>query len=308
MAVVASAIVPLTLLIALGFALRRGAFLPEAFWPGLDRLNYWVLFPALIFVSLATARGGLEGSGRVALAVWGGLAVVAALTLAGRRVLANDGRAFTSVFQGAVRFNSFVAFAAVPVLFPGAAGLTALLVAVTVPIVNVACVTVLARYAGTQPLRWGRLLRSVAANPLIVASLAGAAARAVALPLGPLEDALALLGQASLGTGLLSVGATLRFRGVAAQWRPIAASSVLKLLALPLATGALAVALRLPAEQLAPLLVFQALPTATAAFVLARAMGGDERLMATILAVQTVLALVWLPVVFAVASSVLTRL
>lgn len=303
MAVVASAIVPLTLLIALGFALRRGAFLPEPFWPGLDRLNYWVLFPALIFVSLASARGGLDGAGRVALATWGGLALVAALALAARRVVAADGPAFTSVFQGAVRFNSFAAFAVVPVLFPGAAGLTALLVAVTVPVVNVACVTVLARYAGRHPLRWRRVLRSVAGNPLILASLAGIAARAVALPLGPVEDALGLLGQASLGTGLLSVGATLRFRGVAAQWRPIAAATLLKLVALPLATWGVASALALPPAQLAPLLVFQALPTASAAFVLARAMGGDERLMASVLAVQTVLALGWLPVAFAVAGS-----
>ncbi len=304
MSTVAAAIVPLTLLIALGFALRRAAFLPEPFWPGLDRLNYWVLFPALIFVSLATARGGLEGSGRVALAVWGGLAVVATLALLGRRVLAADGRSFTSAFQGSVRFNSFAAFAVVPVLFPGAAGLTALLVAMTVPVVNVASVTVLARFAGRHPLRWSRVARSVAGNPLIVASLAGIAVRSVQLPLGPFEDALGLLGQASLGTGLLSVGATLRFRGVAAQLRPIAGSSVLKLVALPLATWGFARALGVPPEQLAPVLVFQALPTSSAAFVLARAMGGDERLMASILAIQTALALGWLPIAFGVVGRV----
>ncbi len=306
MSTVAAAIVPLTLLIALGFALRRAAFLPEPFWPGLDRLNYWVLFPALIFVSLATARGGLVGSGRVALAVWGGLAVVATLALLGRRALAADDPAFTSVFQGSVRFNSFAAFAVVPVLFPGAAGLTALLVAMTVPVVNVASVTVLARFAGRHPLRWSRVARSVAGNPLILASLAGIAVRGAALPLGPFEEALGLLGQASLGTGLLSVGATLRFRGVAAQLRPIAGSSLLKLVALPLATWGFALALRLPPEQLAPLLVFQALPTSSAAFVLARAMGGDERLMASLLAVQTALALGWLPIAYAVARGVLT--
>jgi predicted permease len=146
-------------------------------------------------------------------------------------------------------------------------------------------------------------VRSVAGNPLILASLAGIAARAVVLPLGPFEDALGLLGQASLGTGLLSVGATLRFRGVAAQLRPIAGASVLKLVALPLATWAIARALQLAPDQVGPLLVFQALPTASAAFVLARAMGGDERLMASILAVQTLLALGWLPVAFTVARA-----
>lgn len=306
MSLAASALIPLTLLIALGFALRRRDFLPEPFWPGLDRLNYWVFFPALIFVSLATARSSLDGGGKVALAVWGGLAIVAALALVARPVLAADGRAFTSVFQGAVRFNSYVAFGVVPVLFPGSAGLTALLVAVTVPAVNVACVAVLARFAGRHPLRASRVVRSVVTNPLILASLLGAAVGAVSAPLGPLEDALRLLGQASLATGLLSVGATLRFRGMRALVRPIAASSALKLLALPLATWVVATAVGVPSSMLAPLLLFQALPTASAAFVLARAMGGDERLMATILAVQTVLALGWLPLVYVVVRGTLT--
>lgn len=298
MVLVASALIPLTLLIALGFGLRRGTFLPDPFWPGLDRLNYWVFFPALIFVSLATARSGLDGGGRVALAVWGGLAIVATLALVGRRALAADERSFTSVFQGSIRFNSYVAFGVVPVLFPGSAGLTALLVAVTVPAVNVASVAVLARFAGRHPLRAARVVRTVATNPLILASLLGAAVGAASAPLGPFEDALRLLGQASLATGLLSVGATLRFRGVRSLVRPIAAASALKLVALPLATWGVAAVVGVPASMLAPLLLFQALPTASAAFVLARAMGGDERLMATILAVQTVLALGWLPLVF----------
>jgi len=296
---VVGALVPLALLIALGFALRRARFLPEPFWPSLDRLNYWVLFPALIFVSLATAGRGLAGGGSVAVAVWGALLVVSAITLALRGTLGVDGTGFSSVYQGAVRFNSYVAFAALPVLYPGSEGLTALLVAVTVPVVNVACVVALARFASRTPLRGRRLLGSVASNPLIVASLLGAAVQGLAWPLGPFEGALRTLGAASLACGLLSVGATLRFGHVREGWRPIAASTALKFVALPLATWGLAAALGVPAATLAPLVVFQALPTASASFVLARAMGGDEKLMAAILAVQTVAALLWLPWVVA---------
>lgn len=304
MATVANALVPLALLIALGFALRRGAFLPEPFWPGLDRLNYWVFFPALIFVSLATARGGIPDGGRVALAVWTALALTAALTLALRRGVAHDGPAFTSVFQGAVRFNSFAAFALLPVVFPGSAGLTALLVAVTVPVVNVLCVLMLARFATKRPLSARRVVRSVASNPLVLASLAGVAVGAAHLPLGPAEAGLRLLGDASLASGLLSVGATLRFRQLRGWARPLTAATLFKLVALPAFTWAAGRLLGVPAVTLAPVLVFQSLPTASAAFVLARAMGGDERLMATILAVQTVLALVWLPLAFVLARSV----
>ncbi|MDA0700304.1 MAG: AEC family transporter [bacterium] len=296
---VAGALVPLAILIALGFALRRGAFLPEPSWPSLDRLNYWVLFPALIFVSLATAGRGLENGSAVAFVVWGALLLVSAATLLVRRGLGTDGPGFTSVYQGAVRFNSYVALGALPVLFPGSEGLTALIVAVTVPVVNVTCVLVLARFAGRTPLRGRPLLRSVTSNPLIIASLLGAAVQALAWPLGPLEGALRTLGAASLACGLLSVGATLRFDHVRRGWRPIAASTALKFVALPAATWLIAAWFGLPPSLLAPLVVFQALPTASASFVLARAMGGDEKLMAAILAVQTVVAMAWLPWAYA---------
>lgn len=296
---VASALVPLALLIALGFTLKRSRFLPEGFWPSLDRLTYWVFFPALIFVSLATAEVGLGDAGALAVSVWTGLSLVALLALALRGRLAPDGAAFTSVFQGGIRFNSYVAFLVVPVLYPGTDALTALLVGLTVPLVNVYCVTALARHAAPGPLRWHALLASVVRNPLVLASLSGIAAGQLQLPLGPAATFLETLGEAALATGLLSVGATLRFRSVRATWRPILTSTALKFVALPLATAGVGLLLGLDATVLAPLVLFQALPTASASYVLARAMHGDERLMASILAMQTLAALAWLPLVYA---------
>ncbi|MDZ7706275.1 MAG: AEC family transporter [Trueperaceae bacterium] len=299
MPLVASALVPIVLLIALGLALRRSRFLPEPFWPGLDRLNYWVFFPSLIFVSLAGADSGLVGTGPVGLAVWGGLAATAGAALLLGRIATADGPAFTSVFQGSIRFNSYVAFIVVPTLFPGSEALTALLVALTVPVVNVASVVVLARHASSAPLRWRTLLTSVASNPLILASLLGVGASRLAVPLGPFEAALTTLGQASLASGLLSVGAILRFGEIRASVRPIAVSTALKAVILPATTFAFATALGLPTSTTGPLIVFQALPTAPASYVLAKAMGGDGDLMAAILAVHTVAAMAWLPLAFA---------
>ncbi|MDZ7802201.1 MAG: AEC family transporter [Trueperaceae bacterium] len=297
MSLVASALVPLTVLIVLGIALKRSRFLPDTFWPGLDRLNYWVFFPSLIFVSLATTEGGLAGSGPVALSVWGGLGLVAIAALALRTRLAADGPAFTSVFQGSIRFNSYVAFIVLPVLYPGSEGLTALLVALTVPVVNVLCVSVLARHGAGAALRWRTLLGSIVTNPLIVASVLGVIMGRLDVPLGPLASSLQMLGQAALAAGLLSVGATLRFRNVRSGWRQVLASMALKFAGLPLATWAVASLLGVRPELLGPLLLFQAMPTASASYVLARAMRGDERLMAAILAVHTLAALAWLPVV-----------
>jgi predicted permease len=298
MSAIGDALIPLTLSIALGFVLKRTGFLPDPFWAGLDRLNYWVLFPALIFVTLAAAPTGVA-PGPVVLAVWGGLLTVTGLSFLAWRISRVDGPAFTSMLQGAIRFNSFAAFATIPVLYPEAGALTALLVASTVPLVNVICVLTLSRFASGTPVRGMRLLRSIATNPLILASILGILWQGLEWGLGPLEGGLRLFGSASLGTGLLSVGATLTFTHVRAGVTPIALATVLKFVALPLATALFAFLLDVPREVMPVVLLFQALPTASAAYVLARAMGGDAPLVAAILAVQTVLALLWLPVVVA---------
>ena len=180
-------------------------------------------------------------------------------------------------------------------LYPDSAALTALLVASTVPVVNVICVVLLSRYASGTVVQPRRLLQSILSNPLILASLAGVAWQALGWPLGSAEGGLRLLGEASLGTGLMSVGATLSFRQVRTGASPILLASLLKFVALPTVTLFIALALAVPREVLPVLVLFQALPTASASFVLARAMGGDAPLMAAILAVQTVAAFAWLP-------------
>ena len=50
-----SALLPVFLLIAAGFALRHTVLREEAQWHGIARLTFFVLFPALIVGSLARA-------------------------------------------------------------------------------------------------------------------------------------------------------------------------------------------------------------------------------------------------------------
>ena len=68
-----------------------------------------------------------------------------------------------------------------------------------------------------------------------------------------------------------------------------------KFLALPLLSLWAGRLLGLPPEALGALVVFQAQPTATASYVLARQLGGDADLMANIVTAQTLLAFAVLP-------------
>lgn len=293
------ALVPIALLIGLGALLRRSGFLSAAFWPQAERLAYYLLLPALLIHSLATAHlDGVPVGGLAAVLVLSTVAA-AAILVAMRPLLAVDGAAFTSVFQGGVRFNNYVGVSAAAGLY-GVQGvaLAAVANAAIVPTVNVLCVMVFARYGSAgRPTPVG-LLRQVALNPLVIGSVGGILLQALKLGLPPgIEPLLRALGQASLPIGLLCVGAALDF-GTARSWlQPVATASAVKFGLMPLATMLACLALGLRGPAAATALLFQALPTASSAYIMARQLGGDAALMAGITAVQTVLAALALPLV-----------
>ena len=290
---------PLFALIVGGFYLRRWAFPNDAFWPGAERLNYFILFPALLFSSLASAPLDNPALPRLALAVLLalGLAWLALLLL--RRLRGWPAGRFGAFTQGALRFNTYLGLAAVGSLF-GQAGLTlaALMLALMVPTVNVLSVWSLTAERGVSVRS---LLLPIAKNPLILACLGGALVNLSGLGLpGGSERLLGLLAAASLPLGLLCVGAALKPEQLSGEAPALASNSLLRLCAMPLLAWAVANALQLPAMETSVLVLFFALPTAPTAYVLTRQLGGDSQLMAGIITLQTLLAAISLPLLLAV--------
>ncbi len=293
------ALVPIALLIALGAVLRRAEFLAAAFWPQAERLCYYVLLPSLFVHGLATAR--LEGVPVFALAavLVGSTCAVALALVAARHRLGFRGAAFTSVFQGGIRFNNYVGVSAAIGVF-GAQGLALAAVAnaAIVPTVNILCVLVFARFGTGERPGPAALARQLALNPLVVACSGGILLQASGLALPPgIEPMLKALGQASLPLGLLCVGAALDLSAARTWMRPVLVSSAVKFVLLPVATvlACRAVGLHGPAAGTA--LIFQVLPTASSSYIMARQLGGDAPLMAGIVAVQTILAGLAIPLV-----------
>src|SRR3981081_616671 len=114
MAIVIAALLPVFLLIVLGFVLKRSLMRLETQWHGLERLTYYVLFPALLIQTLV--KGALSS---FPVAGVGGALLLSALAMSllclGLRPLLSrlgiDGPAFTSIFQGATRWQTYVALA-----------------------------------------------------------------------------------------------------------------------------------------------------------------------------------------------------
>src|SRR4051812_9891217 len=120
MGAVAAALAPVFLLIVVGFGLRRSLIRLDAQWHGLERLTYYVLFPALLVQSLVKADLGKVPVAGVGGALFLAALVMSLLCLALRPLLARggiDGPAFSSVFQGATRWQTYVALSVSGSLF-----------------------------------------------------------------------------------------------------------------------------------------------------------------------------------------------
>ncbi|MEW5786452.1 MAG: AEC family transporter [Pseudomonadota bacterium] len=288
---IALVILPIFALILLGWLLKLRAGVSEEGWRGLERLIYFVFFPALLFHSLS--RAVIDFTAALPMLLTG-----LAVTLAGMglgtlsRFLFHDPPlVFASAFQCSFRFNSYVGLAVAGALH-GQAGIAAigLLMGFIVPLANVASVAMLARHGEAD---W---LREILGNPLILATAGGVGFALLGWSLPDLlAQTLAMLAQASLPLGLVVVGAGLRLDSLSHAPGHLWYGVVVKLLALPALAWWLGRALGLDAPGFEIALLFAALPTSTVAYVLAVRMGGDGRVTAAQVALTTLLSMLTLP-------------
>lgn len=287
---IATTLLPDFSLILFGFILFRSTNWGAEFWTGLEKLVYYVLFPALLFYS--TARAPLD------FAATGDLLLVAlTITFAGillgwlAKPLFKPGpMIFESGVQTAFRYNSYIAFAVASRL-GGEHGtsLMALVVGFTVPLCNAAAVHALVHKSGGL---WKGLLQ----NPLLLATCAGLLFNLGGLQVPELAGAiLARLGNSSIALGLIMVGAGLRLSGLHEAKAISAWFLAVKLLALPALAYGFGRWLRLEPLQLQIAVMFCALPTASSAYVLATRMGGNGPVVAFLISGGTLLSVITLP-------------
>lgn len=286
-------------LILFGVLLRRLGVFGDEFWSGLERLIYFFLFPALLFISIVRTPIVLGQAAPMLGTAMAAMVTGIALGYLAGPVLRPTPVQYASGVQCAFRFNSYVALALSQRL-GGDAGIAAcaLIVAFAVPTANIAAVFPLARHGGAG------LARELARNPLILATLGGLVANLTHLPVPTVVgDTLSRLGGASLALGLVTVGAGLQLgrprpadTRVAASERSLTAwITLVKLVAMPAVALLFARELQLPPAVRQIVVMFAAMPTASSAYILAVRMGGDGAFVAFLITVSTLAALIALP-------------
>ncbi|MFM2329992.1 MAG: hypothetical protein RLZZ494_2095 [Pseudomonadota bacterium] len=295
-------LLPDFLLIVLGYWLCRHTPLDRPIWDGVERLVYHLLFPCLLFVAIVRQPLAL---GETLTFAGCGLAVVVcgiALAHALRFWPHLDAHLHASGAQTAFRFNSYVGLAlAERIGGVQAVASIALLIALCVPLCNVAAVWPLARRSGQH------LGRELVRNPLIVGTVTGLLVNLSGLSVPEvLITTLSRVGGASLPMGLMAVGAGLRMGALKEAPGMAAALLGIRHAVLPLFAIVLVDAVGLPPGQQAVVVAFAALPTASSAYVLATRMGGHGAFVAGLVSVSTLLGMFSAPLALALLQQLQT--
>jgi predicted permease len=308
MSAVFAALVPTFLVIATGWLCRITGFVDDKQWAGLERVTFVIFFPALIVHTLAGADLASVPVLGVGGALIGAILLMSATVIGLRPVLERhlgiDGPSFTSIFQGATRWNTFVALAVAGSLF-GQRGIALIAVAIAamVPLLNLLAVYVFIRYAGRARQSPRQILRSFLTNPFIWSCALGLALNQLIPPLPqPIASYIDMMGRGALAAGLLIVGAGLDIRSLAKPGAPHLLAAGLKLLAMPALAITLGRFIGLDGDDIAVTAIAASVPSASAAYVLARQMGGNAPLMAEILTLQTLIALLSMPLLISILA------
>lgn len=301
--VAVSAIAPIFLMILSGYFCKKYQFPDPGFWRGAEKITYFLLIPALLLSKIATAEIDSSHFLSPFLAIVLLYLIMTALLIL-IKVWRKTGNAqFTSIYQGSIRFNTYIGLAIISSLYQTEGLVAAIFLAsMMIPVINISCVLILEYYGkdkGGNSLN--RVIRSVISNPLIIACGVGLAINISAFPLPfVLTETMNILAKAALPLGLLTVGAALTISTIKTSLSPLILASLFKFLILPGIAMSLCTLFEITGITRQAFLVLTVLPTATASYVLAKQLGGDHQLMATLISAETLLALPLIPLMLLV--------
>lgn len=284
------AVAPVFIIAFIGMLLRKIRLITDPFITISSRLVFHVALPCLVFVKLSVVD--LSRLFHPGLILYIIIATLAAFGLiwAGAHLWIHRGTDRGAFVQGAFRSNfAIIGFAVTLNLF-GEQGLAraAMILAFVMPLYNLLSIIVLTVSAHQKARSWRVLLLRMATNPLMIALCIAVAFSLLKWRLHPvLFDAARILSRLALPLALLGIGGTLNPEAIRSASKLAISASVIKILLVPLALTSVAVLLGFRGQELGILFVQFGCPAAVTSFVMADAMGANEKLAGNIILIST---------------------
>jgi len=290
-----NALFPVLALVIFGWCIRRLHITDAAFHRVSDRLVYFVFFPLMLFWKIGAAPLQFGGNWHYLPAAALSVLFVCGLSLLYIRFRPVADFQAGSFNQGCYRFNTYIGMAVLINTF-GQTGvqLYGILIGLIIPMINVLCVSILIWYGGRathQGNRFTLTLKHLMANPLIIACVAGIVySRLVGSFPTPIDNTLKLMSQVTLPLALFSIGGSLTFANLRANFGLALAAAVFKLVALPLVGLGMLWIFGVGGLAFKVSMLFFAQPTSTAIYILSSQLNSDTELASAVIVLSTLLS------------------
>ena len=291
-------VLPIFLIAFLGSVIRRKWLKSDEFWRGLEKLSFYVLFPTVLFKHSSKVDFTSSEFLRLTIAlIAGNLIVAVALIVYQARTNYNKVQ-FTSVFQGATRYNNYIFFSVGAALL-GSKGLT--IIATISPylliLTNITAIMSFYYYLPkdgnlTKRKSLAIMSKSIMANPFILASLAGFSFNYSGLTLNiGIDNTLDTIADSAFAIGMLIVGAGIKLKIEPEYFKQIVLTSGVKLIITPIVTFILLWIMSVSGTAKSVGILFSCLPCATSSYILSRQLGGDPETMSSIITFTTIFSI-----------------
>ena len=273
-------VLPLFLIMAVGYLLRRIGLLDDTVLPKLNSLVFKAFLPMMLFNNIY--HSDLESMMNPKLIL---TAVVSILVIFGVLCLViprieKDGPRRGAMVQGIFRSN-YIIFG-VPIVSgvfgEQGLGVVSILSAFAIPLFNVLSVVALEIFShGT--VNKNRIVKGIVTNPLIIASLLGVVFLLAGIPIPtPVEEALADMSAIATPLGLVSLGGFFKFADTKRYLKQLIIVVAGRLVVCPAIFLPVFVSMGFRGVDLMALATMMGAPIAVSSFIMAQQQGADADL------------------------------
>ncbi|ABV74847.1 Predicted permease [Rickettsia akari str. Hartford] len=296
---------PIFLITLLGSIIKNKWLTSEEFWRGIEKLSYFVLFPAMLFNYVSTADLSVASIIKLVVALVISTILVSIGLIIYQKKYNIDTVQFTSMFQGSIRYNSYIFFGvSSPLLGPSGLSIVAVISSYMIIFTNILSVMIFAYYipnksvTNTIRTNFVLMMKLIVRNPLIIASLVGFVFNYSNLALHlVLKKTLDSLSNAALAIGMLNVGSGLNFTIRQELLHNVVFTSFIKLVAFPLVSVIVLWLMSIEGIDRSVGILYSCLPCASTAYVLSRQLDGDPDSMASIITLTTFFSVVTISII-----------
>ncbi len=273
-------VLPLFLTMSLGYLLKQLNMFDDNTLDIMNNVTFKSFLPLLLFYNIY--KTDLKGSFNLNLIVFALICVVSLYLVLYLIVplIEKDNKKRGALLQGLFRSN-FVIFG-IPVtesLFGSEkVGVTALLIAVVVPLFNILSVIALETFRGKKP-DFKKILKGIIKNPLIIASCIGILSLLLNIKLpSSIEKTISDISKIATPLSLILLGASFKFNEIRKYIKQTSIAVIGKTLLIPSIMLPICVMLGYRDVELATLMIIFAAPTAISSFTMAQQMDSDSDL------------------------------